>query len=215
MPPAHERIRARTDGVGETPFLPYARPVRHDDDLIAAARRGEHEAFGELVRRHERRLRPVIARLLSDPRDTDEALQDTFVAAWRGLDGFRGRASFGTWIHRIAVNEALMRLRRRRPERPDLDPLIPDPGPGPAELAESADLQRRLDRWLRSLPDEHRLPLVLRDIAGMSNREAAAALGISLAAMKSRVHRARLLLLEEVADWEERGGGPVSPPPET
>lgn len=192
--------------MGEPPFWPYARPVRHDDELIAAARRGDQDAFGELVRRHERRLRPVIARLLSDPRDTDEALQDTFVAAWRGLDRFHGRASFGTWLHRIAVNEALMRLRRSRPERPDLDSSVPDPGPGPSELAESADLRRRLDRWLRSLPDEHRLPLVLRDVAGMSNREAAAALGISLAAMKSRVHRARMLLLEEVADWEDDAG---------
>ena len=89
---------------------------RASDDrrLLAQARGGEVEAFAELVRRHEHRVRAVLYRLLDDERDVEEATQDSFVQAWRNLDRFRGEAAVFTWLYRIAVNEALGRLRRKR-----------------------------------------------------------------------------------------------------
>lgn len=160
------------------------------------------EAFTVLVRRHERRLRAVLNRLLDDPRDVEEALQDTFVAAWRGLATFRADAAVMTWLHRIGVNEALIRIRRPRRDAETLRDSAQDPGPGPAELSENAELGRFLANRLRGLPPEQRIPLVLRDVAGFSNREVAVVLDLSLTAVKSRVHRARLWLVDEVAAWD-------------
>ncbi len=174
-----------------------------DESVIASAREGDVEAFTVLVRRHERRLRAVLNRLLDDPRDVEEALQDTFVAAWRGLAMFRADAMVTTWLHRIGVNEALMRLRRPRRNAETLGDSAQDPGPGPAELSEKAELGRFLANRLRGLPSEQRVPLVLRDVAGFSNQEVAEVLDLSLAAVKSRVHRGRLWLVDEVAAWEQ------------
>src|SRR3972149_9502202 len=106
-------------------------------ELLARARKGDVEAFAELVRLFERRIRALLGRLLDDERDVEEAAQDTFVQAWRSLDRFRGDAAPFTWIYRIAVNEALQRTRRKR-----LDVRSPDHPPRPAPRA-------GLEAWLR------------------------------------------------------------------
>src|SRR6266852_7702686 len=94
------------------------KPMHSGDDveLLRRARDGDLEAFAELVRRSERRVRGLLARLLDDSRDVEEAAQDTFVQAWRNLERFRGQAAPSTWFYRIAVNEALQRTRRKRVE---------------------------------------------------------------------------------------------------
>ncbi len=173
-----------------------------DERLLELARSGDVDAFGELVRRYERRVGAVLARLLPDRRDVEEALQDTFVQAWRSLDRFRGRSAIFTWLYRIAVNEALQRLRRRQPELRELSDV-----PSEDSVAEPPDLELRsfLADRVNALPFEYRAPLVLRDLEGLSNQEVADVLEISLAAAKSRIHRARMQLRKELEAFEASG----------
>ncbi|MCP9487027.1 MAG: sigma-70 family RNA polymerase sigma factor [Gaiellaceae bacterium MAG52_C11] len=169
-----------------------------DAELVQRARAGDVDAFGELVRRYERRVAVVLARLLDDTRDVEEATQDVFVKAWRSLERFRGEAVVFTWLYRIAVNEALMRRRRRRPELTELDEETPA-----APVFEHADdLRSFLLLQLQALPFDLRAPVVLRDHEGLSNQEVAEALGLSLAATKSRIHRARMQLRVALEKWE-------------
>jgi RNA polymerase sigma-70 factor, ECF subfamily len=162
-----------------------------DETLLAAAREGDLDAFAELIRRYERRVRSVLARLLDDERDVEEAAQDVFVQAWRKLSSYRGDAALFTWLYRIAVNEALMRRRRKQVAVAELDEAIA--GASEPEVSDEWVLAR-----VRALPDELRLPLVLRDLEGLSNQEVAEVLGLSLAATKSRVHRARMRIRTEL-----------------
>jgi RNA polymerase sigma-70 factor (ECF subfamily) len=173
----------------------------HDDEsLVRAAQEGELEAFAEIVRRHERRLRLVLLRVLDDGRDVEEAVQDTFVQAWRHLDRYRGDAALFTWLYRIGVNEALGRRRKKRIPTTDLDASGVDGAYDvrrdvqPEASAEASDLRSRVIAALNELPLDYREAVVLRDVAGLSNDEVAAALGLSVAATKSRIHRGRLQL---------------------
>ncbi|MGH3042317.1 MAG: RNA polymerase sigma factor [Gaiellaceae bacterium] len=170
--------------------------------LLRRAREGDLEAFSEFIHLFERRVRAVLGRLLDDPRDVEEAAQDTFVQAWRHLDRFRSEAAPFTWLYRIAVNEALQRTRRRRPQTSPLEPatdverISPESTavrPLPADVAAGQREEvARLVGEIRALPFESRAPLVLRDIEGWSYEDVAAVLDISVSAAKSRVHRARL-----------------------
>ncbi len=169
-----------------------------DVELVECARAGDVDAFGELVRRYERRVAVVLARLLDDGRDVEEATQDVFVQAWRNLERFRGEAAVFTWLYRIAVNEALMRRRRRGPVLTELD----EQTAAPPVAEEAGDLRTFLLLQLRALPFGLRAPLVLRDHEGLSNQEVAEALGLSLAATKSRIHRARMQLRAALEEWE-------------
>jgi RNA polymerase sigma-70 factor (ECF subfamily) len=173
--------------------------------LVERARAGDLDAFAELVRSHERRVRGLLSRLLDDQRDVEEATQDTFVQAWRALDRFEGRAAVYTWLYRIAVNEALMRRRRARPQTQELDETVQQNPVASEDPAETAELRRFLVARIKALPFEYRAPLVLRDLEGLSNAEVAEALGLSVAAAKSRIHRARMTIRAELDEWE-RGG---------
>ncbi len=177
-----------------------------DDDarLIELARAGDVDAFATLVGRYEHRVRGVLLRLLGDARDVDEATQDVFVQAWRHLDRFRGDASPFTWLYRIAINEALMRQRRRRLPETELDEAAgaASAATTPA-AAETAELRRFLLAEIAELPFEYRAPLVLRDLEGLSNDEVAAALDLTVAAAKSRIHRARMQLRAAIERREQ------------
>jgi RNA polymerase sigma-70 factor (ECF subfamily) len=167
-----------------------------DYELAERAAAGDLEAFAELVRVYEHRVASVLYRLLEDRRDVEEATQDVFVQAWRNLPRFRGEAQVFTWLYRIAVNEALMRKRRKRADLQELDERIAapaDPEPG---------LRDVLVRELAALPFETRAAVVLRDVEGLSNEEVAEALGISLAAAKSRIHRGRMQIRAALEHWE-------------
>jgi RNA polymerase sigma-70 factor, ECF subfamily len=171
--------------------------VEHERELVERAVAGDLDAFAELVHAYERRVASVLYRLLDDRRDIEEATQDVFVQAWRNLGRFRGHAQLFTWLYRIAVNEALMRRRRKRPAVQELDERLAaatDPEPG---------LQDQLVQTLSDLPFEHRAAVVLRDIEGLTNAEVAEALGISVAAAKSRIHRGRMQIRDALAGWEE------------
>jgi RNA polymerase sigma-70 factor (ECF subfamily) len=180
-----------------------------DAELVRLAQEGDAEAFAEIVRRHEHRVRIVLLRILDDSRDVEEAVQDAFVQAWRNLDRYRGEAALFTWLYRIGVNAALARTRRREHATTELDSLeaegaatVPaDTLPEPA--AEAHDLHTRVIAALAQIPFEQREAVVLRDLAGLSNQEVAESLGVSLAAAKSRIHRGRLALRDELEPLEE------------
>ncbi|HET7856750.1 MAG TPA: sigma-70 family RNA polymerase sigma factor [Gaiellaceae bacterium] len=170
--------------------------TEHEHELIERAQAGDLDAFGELVRAYERRVASVLYRLLDDPRDVEEATQDVFVQAWRNLPRFRGDAQLFTWLYRIAVNEALMRGRRKQPDVQELDERLaaaPDPDPGVRDL---------LVRALAALPFEYRAAVVLRDVEGLTNAEVAEALDISVPAAKSRIHRGRMQVRDALAQWK-------------
>lgn len=171
-----------------------------DAQLVARAKTGDLEAFAVLVRRYERRVRGVLMRLLDDERDVEEATQDVFVQAWRNLSRYRGESAPFTWLYRIAVNEALMRQRRRRPPTRELEETSEAAAPASGE-----ELRAFLLAHIDNLPLDERAPLVLRDLQGLSNQEVADVLGLSVAATKGRIHRARMRLRTAYEEWE-RGG---------
>jgi RNA polymerase sigma-70 factor (ECF subfamily) len=178
--------------------------------LLAALRAGDELAFQQLVRRHGGRLLAVARRLLRSEEEARDALQEAFVQAWRGLARFEGQARLSTWLHRIVVNAALMRLRSRRsrPEEP-LEPLLPvfqEDGHtleryvawsgDPEQLAASGDVRRRVREAIDRLPASARTVLVLRDLEELDTAEVAARLGVTANAVKIRLHRARQALRE-------------------
>jgi RNA polymerase sigma-70 factor (ECF subfamily) len=169
-------------------------------DLLEQAKAGDQEAFAAFMRAFERRVRTLLYRLLDDARDVDEAVQDTFVQAWRNLERFRGDAAPYTWLYRIAVNEALMRRRRKTLPTTELqETIIADR----EDAFAASDARGFLIERLRALPAEYRVAVVLRDVEGLSNEEVARALEISLAAAKSRIHRGRMHLREELERLEQ------------
>ena len=182
-----------------------------DKDLIERMLRGEEDAFEELVRNYGGRLLAVTRRYLPSEDDARDAVQDAFLSAFRSLDRFERQARLSTWLHRIAVNAALMKLRtrRRKPEQ-SIEELLPGfledghfsqqtPGWRTAEFEDVAE-RRELAKLVRSsidrLPVGYRNVLMLRDIEEFNTEETALAMGISLNAVKTRLHRARLALRE-------------------
>jgi RNA polymerase sigma-70 factor (ECF subfamily) len=171
-----------------------------EDDLVRLASEGDMEAFEELVMRHADGLYAVLRRFGLDDDEAGDVAQETFLRAWRGLPRFERRSRFFTWLYRIGFNEAQRRLSKRpaagavvsAEERP-LDDLADD-APGPENQFEREELRAALAAALRDLPVELRAPVVLRDVEGLSTREAASVLDLGEAAFKSRLHRGRMAL---------------------
>ncbi len=182
--------------------------ISEDESLLVGLRAGDAASFERLVRDFGPRMMSAIRRVLSDESDAQDALQDAFLSAFRALATFEGQSLLSTWLHRIAVNAALMRLRskRRRPERKieDLLPTFLDDGhrfdPKPAWTADAASLlavaetRAMVRRCIEELPEDYRMTLVLRDIEEIETSETAVILGISPGAVKTRLHRARQAL---------------------
>jgi RNA polymerase sigma-70 factor, ECF subfamily len=168
-----------------------------DSKLVSRAQAGQREAFEELVRRHADHLYSVVRHLCGSVEEAEDVTQESFLRAWRGINAFRGSSLFFTWLYRIGINEA----KRRREHQPppaivvgfdggaEIDP--PDVRASPDERASEAELRRALEQAVRALPLKYRAPLILRDIEGLSNSEAASVLELGEAAFKSRLHRAR------------------------
>jgi len=202
---------AGTDAAASGPQSESATtPERESEhDLIAALRAGEDEAYALLVRRYGGRLLAVTRRLLRSEADAEDAVQDAFLAAFRSIHGFEGNSRLSTWLHRIAVNAALMRLRtkRRHPET-SIDELLPAFGEDGLHREQPIEwrgtdvkLERQETReWVRAqidrLPETYRTALLLRDIEELDTQETAELLGITPNAVKIRLHRARLALRE-------------------
>lgn len=180
--------------------MPGESNLCEDGELVARAARGERAAFAALVERHQRAVFRVARGLTRSDDAAEDVLQETFLAALRAIGQYRGEASVLGWLCAIARNAALRRGRRadQVPYEPvALEALGADAGwgqPDVERLVAAAEDRQRLGQAMTALPEEEREVLLLRDVEGLSGEEAAHALGLSMAAMKSRLHRARLHL---------------------
>jgi RNA polymerase sigma-70 factor (ECF subfamily) len=170
-----------------------------DDELVRRYLAGDRGAFGELVRRHERRVYNLALRMLGREEDARDATQDAFLSALRKLPGFRGEAAFTTWVHRITVNACYDVLRRRRRE-PLSAPAREDggeaagPEPTTEDHGEATATAVDVQRALLLVPQDYRAVLVLHDAQDMAYQEVAEVLGIPVGTVKSRLHRGRVAL---------------------
>ena len=181
----------------------------NDDELVGQVLAGDSRAFGEIVQRHEDRLYNTIYRLVSSAEDARDLLQDTFVKAYENLETFRGGSSLYTWLFRIAVNTSLSHRRRRK----WVQMSVPagnddDPNPGnavadtatvdPADGLVTAETETLVQEAINGLDDEHRTVVVLRDIQHCDYRQIAEILEVPPGTVKSRLHRARMMLREKL-----------------
>ena len=177
-------------------------PAPGERELLERARTGDEDAFEQLVHLHGDRVYGALRRFGLGPGDAEDVAQEVFLRAWRGLAGFEERAQLSTWLYRIAFNEARRRLGRREPAIARSDPdgteplarLADAPQRGPAAQALDHEFEATLERALAELPADWRAAVVLRDLEGLSTREAASALDLREPAFKSRLHRGRMQL---------------------
>jgi RNA polymerase sigma-70 factor (ECF subfamily) len=171
-----------------------------DDELVARARAGDDGAFDAIVERYSDHVYGVCLRYFRDPHDADDAFQLAFLACYRGLRSFRGRAQLSTWLYRVATN-ACHDLARKRARRPRTVPLDERRDAGAVDrtavdLLAAAELQPELVEALNRLDPDQRQAVVLRDVVGASYAEIAAAQEVAVGTAKSRVHRAHARLAE-------------------
>jgi RNA polymerase sigma-70 factor (ECF subfamily) len=189
-----------------------------ESTLVDQAREGDARAFGELVRRYEGKIFRLAQHITQNREDAEDVLQETFLKAYEHLDQFKGDSKFYTWIVRIAVNQALMKLRRRKTDKSvSLDETI-DTGEDtitreiaawdedPEQRFSRDELGEILDTAVDSLEPPYRSVFVLRDIEELSTEETAEALNLSVPAVKSRLLRARLQLREKLTRYFKRKG---------
>ncbi|SDP54913.1 RNA polymerase sigma-70 factor, ECF subfamily [Actinopolyspora xinjiangensis] len=178
--------------------------VGDDSALLMAAKSGDTSAFDLLVRTHTDRLYRVALRIVGDPAEAEDAVQDAWVSAWRSLSTFRGDSAAATWLYRVVTNAALSQIRKRRPTVPmDLtdEHLAPAGNTGnPEGTALREEETRRVHAAISRLEPSQRLPLVLRELEGMSYEEIAEVLEVNITALRARLHRARLALLAELKE---------------
>jgi RNA polymerase sigma-70 factor, ECF subfamily len=180
-------------------------PAKEENVLVDRAKAGDRSAFEELVRQHADRLHAVVLRFVADREAAQEVTQEAFLRAWRSIGRFQGRSRFFTWLYRIGINEAKRRAAREPTEVASLDdepiPEAPDWSEAPEARLEQSDLRRVLEDAIRGLPIEYRAPVILRDVEGLSTREAAEVMELGEAAFKSRLHRARLALRRALDEY--------------
>ncbi|GAP14135.1 RNA polymerase sigma factor, sigma-70 family [Longilinea arvoryzae] len=186
----------------------------HQPISIEALKRGDRAEFARLVDAYSTHIYRLALRMLADPQDAEDVLQETFIKAMRALPAFEGRSSLSTWLYRIAVNEALMMVRKRKPEVSLSTPAeddddeengeelqIVDWGHLPESELLSGESRRHIDQAVENLPQKLKVVFLLRDVEGLSIEDAAATLGISQAAVKTRLLRARLQLRDALSSY--------------
>ncbi len=182
------------------------RPRRADEPIMLAGLRvGDEFAYQRLFDRHRERMLAIARRYL-DEEDARDAVQDAFVAVFRTIDRFEGKATLSTWLHRVVVNACLMKLRsrRRKPEQP-LSPTIDQsltasPDDTPDRSLEDAECDAWVKQAILDLPEPHRTVIELRDIQQRDTRETAELLNLTPGAVKTRLHRARALLRTQLQE---------------
>jgi len=172
-----------------------------DSILVRAAQNGDVDAFEELVRRYQTSIYRVALRMLGSPADAQDAVQETFVRAWRALPRFRHDSAISTWLYRIVTRRALDRIASRR-STGTLNEVEVEAGPDPAQAAEHQERLRAIRRAMARLPPDQRAALVLREFEGLSYQEVAQVLGASVPAIKTRIHRARLTIIQQTSSWQ-------------
>src|SRR5881394_1307726 len=175
---------------------PAAEEVSPDVALVERAKQGDAEAFEQLVRQYERQIFRVAQHITQNREDAEDVMQDAFLKAYEKLDQFQGNSKFYTWLVRIAVNESLMRLRKRRTgkmvsidedietEEGSVPRDLADWAPDPEQNYTQSELRSILEKTIQGLPPGFRVVFVLRDVDGLSTEETAESLGLSVPAVK-------------------------------
>jgi RNA polymerase sigma-70 factor (ECF subfamily) len=191
-----------------------------DERLVRLAKKGDSQAFGKLMLRYENKIYRLARRMTQTDEDAEDVLQEAFVRAFRKLATFKERSKFSTWLYRITVNLALMKLRRRKLSTVSLsEPVttedstiqrdIENGSSDPLERLVEMESVEILDRAIAELPPRYRAVFVLRHVEGLSTQETARVLKIKVPAVKSRLHRARralrVRLLEHMRNQTSRG----------
>jgi RNA polymerase sigma-70 factor (ECF subfamily) len=201
-----------------TESIPVEIPVDDEQELVARARQGDTASFSTLLRRYEGKIFRLAMNITQNREDAEDVLQESFLKAYEHLDQFLGNSKFYTWIVRIAVNQALMKLRKRRSDRAvSLDEQI-DTGedtvvreiaawdPDPEQRYSQEELHTILTSVIDELAPIYRTVFTLRDVEGLSTEETAEALDLSVPAVKSRLLRARLQLRDKLTRFFKRKG---------
>ena len=187
-----------------------------DEDLVRRSKNNDLQAFEELICRYERKIYNIAYRMMGNYEDANDIAQEAFLRAFQALNGFRGDASFSTWLCRIVTNLCRDELRKRyRFSVESLDEeiclsegevkkQIPSSNPGPEEIYERQELQQRLQDLLMTLSPEFRLAIVLRDIQGLTYQEIAEQMECSMGTVKSRISRGRNYLKEKLLAQQEQ-----------
>ena len=187
--------------------------IHPDVALVARAREGDTSAFEQLVRQYDRQIFRVAQHITQNREDAEDITQDAFFKAYQKLDQFQGNSKFSTWLVRIAVNESLMRLRKRKTSKTvsmDQDVQTEEGSiprdfaewrPNPEQIYNQGELGDILRKTIQGLPPGFRTVFTLRDIENLSTEETAEALGLSVPAVKSRLLRARLQLRERLSRY--------------
>lgn len=195
--------------------------ARYDHGLIERAKRGDTQAFRELVERHQRRALTLAMALVRDEQDAREVVQEAFLRVHRGLDRFQGSSSFFTWLYRIVTNLSIDLMRRPSRRETEVDAYLDSAdeleipflsridGADPFDAVRRKEIARRIERGLEELPPYHRGVIVMREVHGMSYEEMADAMGVSKGTIMSRLFHARQKLQRALADcYGEHIGSP-------
>ncbi len=188
-----------------------------DSQLVTATLQGDFTAFEGLVEKYQGKIYRHLRKMVNDPLQAEDLLQETFLNVYRGLSGFTGAASFSTWLFRIATNSALMYLRRERPETVEYDDKIstesqdsiapsPELVATPLERLLSMEGKAKIEEAIDQLPVIYRSVIVLRDVEGFSLEEVSTILGASVPAIKSRLHRARNIVRGTLTSYYKEKG---------
>jgi RNA polymerase sigma-70 factor (ECF subfamily) len=202
-----------------TPPASAPSPASSDAALFAAAQAGDFASFEAVVGRYHERVYRLALGMMHNGSDAEEVVQDTFLNVFRALGGFKNESSPGTWIYRVAVNAALMRLRQKRRKPllsiedqeanvglPGVSPLwaVGEWARQPEERLLSKELAERIEQAIERLPEKYKLVLLLRDVEGQSNEEVAHTLGLTVPTVKSRLHRSRLFVRQALETYFKR-----------
>ena len=173
-----------------------------EKQLILRAKRGDPDAFGQLVLAHQDKVYSLAFHLVRDREEAADLAQEAFLKAWRNLESFQGESSFSTWMHRLTTNVCLDWLRKQNRRR-QVEPVVSlddeesgwtepaDPGQDPQASVEARERREALNEGLEQLPEHHRRVLLLREVSGLSYQEIAQAMELDLGTVKSRIARAR------------------------
>lgn len=186
-----------------------------DKQLVADFLAGSVESYEQLMQRYETNVYNLAMRLTRNPEDAEEVLNDVFITVYRKIDSFQGKSAFSSWLYRVTVNSAYMKLRKRKQKQTisleDLAPAVraahleDDRGctRRSDEVIMNNELRTVLQKSINKLPDQYRAVFILRDVDGLSNQEVAEVLNLSIPAVKSRLHRSRLMLRRKLRVYFE------------
>lgn len=197
----------------------------NDKELVKLISKNSMEAFEELISRYESKAFALALRFTRNQEDAEEVLQDVFATVYRKIDGFQGKSAFSSWLYRIIVNAAFMKLRKRKQKQTvSLEDLAPnirqqcvEQDSGFGSKSDSLTMKRELQYMLQAaigrLPEQYRAVFILRDVDGLSNQEVSEILQLSIPAVKSRLHRSRLMLRKKLQRyWEDYCGQNMAGP---